>query len=75
MRANEGKKKKKKKKRQKVINLVRSAVESELFSPGTHGLCEGFEDSFRVLPIDASICDTDAVLETSLSLGRNLLVT
>lgn len=53
--------------------ILSCSVNRKLLFPCTDGLREIVEDRFRVLPADASIGDTDAVLETSLAFRRDLL--
>ena len=47
---------------------------AELLSPRRDGLCQLRQHGFTVFPVDASICDGHAVLETGLALSGDLLV-
>lgn len=58
----------------KVLDFCVDLVGQFLF-PSTDGLGEVLEHSFCVLPVDASIGDTDTVLKAGLALRGDLLVT
>ncbi len=44
------------------------------FSPYPYRIGQLIENLYRRIPIDASVCDADALLETRWSFWRNLLI-
>lgn len=55
------------------MNLV-GPIGRQFLSPGTYSLRQVFEHGLGIRPMDASICDTHAVLEAGLALWRDLLI-
>jgi hypothetical protein len=49
-------------------------VDSEDCASLLDSICQVVENSFRILPVDAGVCDAHAVLQASLSFLRDLLV-
>jgi hypothetical protein len=53
----------------------RCLIAIQLLPASAHSLCQYFQHGFGIFPVNTSISNTDTVLEASLALWWDLLVT